>query len=184
MPRYASAASLLLLLAACGGSNSFVDRLTPQEVGGTYNVCMLRFRPQNVALPVADLLVSVMDSTPPAGRPDPTLALSGSLDQYDLVYTRLDDGFLQQLRGTTTLGTSVVNTRFYGDQPGAVAAEALLPASVGFNFHETPKRLTDTTLFYTVRRADYAAAAGIPETDLQDRVSGSLEAALQVGDCP
>jgi hypothetical protein len=175
---------LLLLLAACGGDSSFVNRLTPAQVAGTYSVCLLRFHPQNNALPLADLLTSVMDSTPPAGRPQPTVALSSTTAQYDLVYTRARDGFLQQLRGTTSLGGSSVTVRFYGDEAGAVAAEALLPASVSLEFRDSPRRLTDTTSLYTVRRADYAAAAGIPETDLQDRVTGSLEAALQVGACP
>jgi hypothetical protein len=124
MTRYAPAAALLVLLAACDGGSSFVDRLTPQEVAGTYNVCRLRFRPENTAFPVADLLTSVMDSTPPSGRPDPTLALSSSSRQYDLVYTRSDDGFLQQLRGSTEMGASTVTPRFYQDQAGAVAAEA------------------------------------------------------------
>jgi hypothetical protein len=183
MTRYAYAA-LLLGLAACGGDDGFVDRLTPQETAGTYSICRLRFHPENVAFPVADLLTSVMDSTPPAGRPEPTLALSASSHQYDLVYTRTRDGFLQQLRGTTAMGASAVTTRFYEDEAGAVAAEALLPGSLAMSFRESPRRLTDTTSFYTVRRADYAAAAGIPETGLQDRVSGRLEAALQVGGCP
>jgi hypothetical protein len=184
MPRYASCATLLLLLAACGGDSSFVDRLTPQEVAGTYDVCRLRFRPENVAFPAADLLHTVMDTTPAAGRPDPTIALSAGLAEYDLVYTRQSDGFLQQLRGSTTLGSATVTPRFYQDEAGAVAAEALLPATLRLNFHDTPRRLTDTTSLYSVRRADYARAAGIAETGLQDRVSGRLEASLQVGGCP
>jgi hypothetical protein len=183
MRRYAPAAALLSLLAACGGDNTFVDRLTPEQVSGTYSICLLRFRPENVAFPVADLLVSVMDTTPAAGRPEPTIALSNTLQQYDLVYTRASDGFLQQLRGTTSLGPTTVAPRFFTESAGLVAAEALLPASMPLTFHDAPRRLTDTTEFYTVRRADYARAAGISETDLQDQVSGRLEASLSVAGC-
>ena len=180
--RYAAA---LLLLAACDGGNGFSqDRLTPAEVAGSYSVCHLRFRPENVAFPVADLLLAVMDSTPPAGRPSPSLALSGSEQRFDLVYTRQSDGFLRQLQGNTGLGSHNVTVRFFEGEAGAVAAEALLPDNVAFDFRDAPRRLTDTTGFYTVRRADYAAAAHISESGLQDRINGRLEASLQVGGCP
>jgi hypothetical protein len=186
MTRTSYAATLLaaLALGACGDSSFNVDRLTPAEVAGTYSVCVLRFVPENGILPVANLLDSVMDATPPAGRPSPSLALSGSQQRYDLVYTRVSDGFLRQLQGTTGLGDEEITVRFFEDQAGAVASEALLPSSVEFSFRDAPLRLTDTTGFYTVRRADYAAAAGVSESGLQDRINGRLEAALQVGSCP
>jgi hypothetical protein len=184
MSRIAYSAAALLILAACSGGNGFtVDRLTPAEVAGTYNVCLLRFRPENSAFPVADLLVTVIDTTPPLNRPEPTLALSNSQQAYDLVYTRQDDSFLRQLQGTTGLGESTVTVDFFDGEAAGVAAEALLPESVVFSFVASPNRLTDTTGFYTVRRADYAAAADISENGLQDRVSGRLEAALTVGSC-
>jgi len=185
MSRITLPAAALLALAACGGDNGFsVDRLTPAEVGGSYDVCLLRFRPENAAFPVADLLASVMDTTPPANRPEPSLALSSTNQQYDLVYTRQRDNFLQQLRGSTGLGQHTVTATFFGEEPGTVASEVLLPRQVEFTFHEAPQRLTDTTTLYTVRRADYAAAAGISESGLQERVTGRLEAGLQVGGCP
>jgi hypothetical protein len=174
----------LLPLAACDDNGFVADRLTPSEVSGTYSVCTLRFRPENALFPVADLLTSVMDTTPPSGRPRPSMALSASVQQYDLVYTRQRDGFLQQLRGTTGLGATTVTPRFYEESAGAVATETLLPSSLDFSFHASPRRLTDTTGLYTVRRSDYAAAAGISETGLQERVSGRLEASLQVNGCP
>ena len=184
MSRTAYSAAALLVLAACGGGNGFtVDRLTPSEVAGTYNLCLLRFRPENGAFPVADLLASVMDTTPPPNRPEPSMALSGSAQTYDLVYTRQSDSFLRQLQGTTGLGEETVSVRFFSEEATGVAAEALLPSSVEFSFRSSPHRLTDTTGFYTVRRADYAAAAGISESGLQDRVNGRLEAALTVGSC-
>jgi hypothetical protein len=37
---------------------------------------------------------------------------------------------------------------------------------------------------YTVRRSDYAKAAGITEEGLQDRISGTLEGTFAVGACP
>lgn len=177
------AALLALPLAACGENGFAEDRLTPAEVAGSYSVCMLRFRPENPVLPVADLLTSVMDSTPGAGLPTPSVALSGTAYHYQLRYVRESDAFLRLLEGGTALGAATVTPRFFEENPGAVASELLLPSTVAFTFLEAPHRLTDTTPPYTVRRADYAAAAGIPETDLQERVTGRMEASLQVGGC-
>ena len=179
----ASALLALLPLAACGENGFEVDNLRPSEVAGSYSVCILRFAPENNVFPTADLLVSMMDTTPPTGRPAPSLALSGSSQQYDLVYTRVRDGFLQQLRGTVGLGETTVTLRFFEDEPGGVAAESLLPSSMNLTFRDSPRRLTGTSGFYTVRRADYARAAGVNETGLQERVSGRLQATLQVGGC-
>ncbi|HEV3049151.1 MAG TPA: hypothetical protein VGX50_02540, partial [Longimicrobium sp.] len=76
----------LTLLAACdGGGGTGSDPLDPAEVAGVYNVCTLRFQPGNPAFPVADLLKTVVDTTPPAGRPEATIALTAG-GAYDLAY--------------------------------------------------------------------------------------------------
>jgi hypothetical protein len=178
------AALLALPLAACGENGFAEDPLTPSEVQGSYSVCLLRFRPENPILPVADVLDAVMDSTPPTGLPMPSVAVSGTAYHYQLRYAREQDAFLRLLEGNLGMGETTVTARFYeNNDPGAVASELLLPGSLTFTFSDAPRRLTDTTTIYTVRRADYAAAAGVPETDLQDRVSGRLEASLRVGGC-
>jgi hypothetical protein len=175
----------LLLLAACDGGNSFdPDRLTSNQVDGLYEICDLRFVPVNAILPTADVRQGVMNLNPPATRPRPSLSLSNR--SFDLTYTRKSDNFLQQLRGTYDLGTSDVVLRIYsGEAPTALAAELLLPPSVPLTFAGSPKRLTagGNGFVYTVRRADYARAAGVQENGLQERIEGRLSATLAAPAC-
>ena len=175
----------LLALAACDGSNTFdPDRLTSSQVDGLYEICDLRFVPTAAILPTADLRQGVMNLNPPATRPRPSLSLSSR--SFDLTYTRKTDNFLQQLRSTYELGTNQVALRIYsGETPTAIAAELLLPQVVALRFAASPKRLTadGNGFIYTVRRADYARAAGISEEGLQDRINGRLTATFRTGSC-
>jgi hypothetical protein len=175
----------LLALAACDGGNTFdPDRLTSAQVDALYEICDLRFVPVNTILPTANVRQGVMNLNPPATRPRPSLSLSNR--SFDLTYTRKSDNFLQQLRGSYDLGTSEVVVRIYsGETPTALAAELLLPQSVPLRFADSPKRLTadGSGFIYTVRRADYARAAGISENDLQPTISGRLIASLQAPTC-
>jgi len=175
----------LLALAACDGGNSFdPDRLTADQVDALYEICDLRFVPVNGVLPTADVRQGVMNLNPPATRPRPSLSLSNG--DFDFTYTRKSDNFLQQLRGSYSLGTDDVVLRIYsGETPTALAAELLLPQNVPLRFADSPRRLTagGNGFIYTVRRADYARAANVSENGLQERIEGRIVASLAAPSC-
>src|SRR5215218_624014 len=161
-----------VLVAACdGGGTESNPRLKPADVAGVYKVCTLTFRPIQAALPEADLLSTVIDEVPPAPKQAPSLTLSGTTATYQLVYTRLGHSFSQQLQGSVTLGSTALNVNF--GEEGQVRHELLLPGVLSVNYSAVTKQLTalGETVF-SVRRADYAYAAGITEEGLQDRING------------
>ncbi|HEX2205373.1 MAG TPA: hypothetical protein VHG91_18835 [Longimicrobium sp.] len=176
----------LLVLAACdgGGGGTGSDRLTSAETQGVYQVCALRFVPTQQLLPAADLLQRVIQTAPPQGKPTPTLTLSGNAPQFELVYTRRSDNFLQQYRGTLGYTENAVTVGF-GSSTGTIARELLLPGSVTLAFTATPRRLSTTgSAVYSVSRADYARASGASEENLAERINGRLVASFSVGACP
>lgn len=184
--RALAAAALLVPAAACDGDGggTSVDRLTPREVAGVYQVCTLRFTPSQAALPVADLLQRIIDPTPPAGKLPPTVTLSGSVPQYQLVYTRTSDAFSQDQRGSVSFGERTVNLSLGSETGSEIVREALLPSNLQLTFNAGAGTLTTTgTSLYSVRRADYARAAGITQEGLQERINGKLTATLQEGGC-
>lgn len=172
------------LLSACdGGGGTGGSRLNPADVAGVYQVCDLAFTPANAILPTAQLLRTVVDTTPSAGRPEPTLAVASN-GTYDLVYTRQSDNFLQQLRGTVDYGQEFIVL----DLPtGLIPAELLLPRGLSLRFSEAGgKRLTAAAgdnFAYAVARADYARAAGVSEEGLQNTINGTLRASLSASGC-
>jgi hypothetical protein len=174
------------LAAACGGDGGTnPSRLTPQEVQGVYNVCSLRFQPANGALPAADLLATVINPAPPAPKTAPSLTLSGQEASYQLLYTRRSDSFTQDLRGGVSFGGSAVFATLPDEGASEVRRELLLPSQLQLEFTESPRRLATAAGFaYSVRRSDYAHAAGISEEGLQDRISGSLSGTFSAGACP
>lgn len=172
-------------LAACNGDGTSSQRLTPGQVQGVYSVCTLRFTPSQTAFPVADLLATVVNPTPPAPKQPPSLTLSGQAYQYQLVYTRRSDNFLQLMEGSLDLRQSEVAVDFPEESQSEVVRELLLPPALAFTFSDGPRRLTSAgSLTYSVRRSDYARAAGISETGLADRISGQLNATFSTGTCP
>ena len=185
-PLRAAGLAALTLLAACEGGNGGTrpSRLTPAQVAETYQVCELKFSPANTILPTADLLVSVVDTTPPAGRPEFTIAFSKT-GEFDLVYTRGSDAFLQQARGTVEYGQQHVSISLPASS--AIAAELLLPRPLTLRFSSTNgNRLTadvSDNLQYPVNRADYARAANVSDEGLQNTINGRLTATLSVGGC-
>ena len=176
-----------LFATACDGDSSGSQRLTPGEVAGVYRVCTLRFVPVNSIFPAANLLERIVDNTPPAGKPEPTLTLSPSNSAFQLIYTSEADAFTQDLRGEVSYGRSEVFPRFYADSDsrGAIATELLLPASSRLSFDSSPKRLatdgSDGT--YSVPRRAYATAAGINEQGLSSMIEGRIEISLREGSC-
>jgi hypothetical protein len=173
------------VLPACGDGGTNEQRLTPGDVGGVYSVCSLRFTPSQTAFPVADLLATVVNPTPPAPKQPPSLTLSGQAYGYQLIYTRRSDNFLQQLNGGVSLHQSQVSIDLPDEGDSEVVRELLLPPVLALAFVDNPRRLTTAGgLTYTVRRSDYARAAGISEEGLQDRISGQLNATFTTGSCP
>jgi hypothetical protein len=174
---------VLALLAACdgdGGTGS--DPLTPQDVQGVYALCTLSFKPSNAALPTANLLGTVIDVTPPAGRPAPTIALANNAT-YDLAYTDEATQFLQQIRGSIGYREDQITLSFPTNN--ANAAALLMPRNLLLNYDAGTHRLTgDASGFpYPVARADYAAAAGISEEGLQNSINGTLSVAFARDGC-
>ncbi|HEX2207052.1 MAG TPA: hypothetical protein VHG93_05175 [Longimicrobium sp.] len=173
----------LALLAACdGGSGTGSDTLTPQEVAGVYELCRLRFQPSNSALPVADLLTSVVDTTPPAGRPEPTIALARN-GTYDLAYTDQQSAFLEQIRGSIGYRRDQITLSL--PSGNANAAALLMPRTLLLNYSAAEGSLTgDASGFpYPVTRADYASAAGISQEGLQSSINGTLQVTFNVDGC-
>lgn len=176
----------LLATAACDGDGGGTgpDRLTSAETQGVYQVCSLRFVPSQQILPAADLLQRVIQTAPPQGKPTPSLTLSGTAPQFELVYTRKSDNFLQLYRGTLGYSESAVSVDF-GSASGAIVRELLLPQILTLSFTDTPRRLaTAGSAVYSVARADYARAAGTTEENLAERINGRLAATFAVGGCP
>lgn len=169
------------LAAACGSDGvTPPDLLTPADVEGTYLLCELRFTPSQRALPAADVLAAVMIADPPAPLPPPSITLSGAAPEFELVYTRRRDGAPQRLRGDVEFGTGSVFLYLHSQAPSVVPFETLLPqAHLDLVFHAASGRMTaggEVSAYY-VNRRDYAAAAGIPEEGLQERIVGHITAA-------
>jgi len=185
-------ARVLLLAAvlaapACdgGGGTTAPPRLTPGDVQGVYSFCSLKFVPAQTALPQANLLASIVATNPPAPKQPPSLTLSGQSAGYQLLYTRKTDSFTQDLRGTVALGVDEIILSVPDEDTAEPRRELLLPGQLLLHFGSSPRQLTATgDVLYSVRRADYARAAGISEEGLQDRINGSLTGLLTTGACP
>lgn len=185
LARLALALPLVAVLPACGDGGTGGQRLTPAQVQGVYSVCSLKFAPTQTAFPVADLLATVVNTTPPAPKQPPSFTLSGQASSYQLIYTRRSDNFLQQLTGGVNYRTTQVSINFPDEDDSEIVRELLLPQAMAFNFSDNPRVLsTAGSLTYSVRRSDYARAAGISEQGLADRISGTLTATFTTGACP
>lgn len=180
----AAAVPVLLALAACADGGTPPRRLTPAAVAGVYQLCSLTFTPVQTALPAAELVGSVIDPAPGPGKPPPTLTLSGVAAQFELLYTHAGDGVPRQVRGDVEFGDGSVFLYLASQAPAVIQQEALLPPGhLDLVFHASPRRLTagSEVSAYSVRRSDYARAAGIGEEGLQDRITGHV-AAVFAGD--
>ncbi|HEU4882020.1 MAG TPA: hypothetical protein VFT45_07245 [Longimicrobium sp.] len=174
------------LAAACQPGVAAPDVLAPGDVQGTYLVCALRFTPSQHALPAADVLAAVMVAAPAAPMPPPSITLSGTGPEFELVYTRRQDGALQRLRGDVEFGSGSVFLYLHSQAPTLVPFETLLPPyHLDLVYHPASGQLTagDEVSAYSVRRRDYAAAAGMVEDGLQDRIVGHITAALSRDGC-
>jgi hypothetical protein len=182
-PTLCAALLALPLLAACDDDGGGPDRLDPSAVAGVYNLCELRFTPSNTLLRQADLMATVVDTTPPAGRPEATASLTPS-GIYDLVYTRQGDAFLRQLQGSVDYGATTVTLNTPSESP--IAEELLLPRPLTLTFTETNGRAlaAQSQFAYSVDRADYARAANASEEGLAATIPGSMSIVLSAAACP
>jgi hypothetical protein len=180
--RTALLAAALPLFAACDGGGSGPDRLDPSEVAGVYNLCSVRFTPSNSILPVADLMQTVVDTTPPAGRPEATVSVATGV--FDLVYTHQGDAFLRQLQGSVSYGSTAITLNL-PDQH-VVTQELLLPTPLTLTFvgGASPSLAAQTSFSYSVARADYARATGSSESGLAATIAGALSITLSAAPCP
>lgn len=162
----------LAVLGACDGNGTSADRLRPEDVAGVYNICVLRFQPSNAALPAADLMATVINPAPPAGRPLPTIALAENRT-YDLVYTARQTNFVEQIRGSISYQSNGVTLSIADTER---AAALLLPRSLALEFTDSPRRLASRAIAFphSVPREDYARAAGISQEGLQSTISGQM----------
>lgn len=178
----AAAAALPLLAAACDDGGSGPDRLNPGDVAGVYNLCELRFTPSNTILPTADLLETVVDTTPPALRPEATVAVAAN-GVYDFVYTRQSDAFLRQMQGSVDYGTTTVTFNIPGTS--TVAEELLLPRPLTFTLVEGPDRqlVGQTQFTYGVTREDYARARNASPSGLAPTIDGHASIVLSAAPC-
>jgi hypothetical protein len=179
--RAALLAAALPLAAACDDGGSGPDRLTAAEVSGVYNLCVLRFTPTNNILPVANLMTAVVDTTPPAGRPEATVSLANGA--YDLVYTRAGDSFLRQLQGSVNYGRNSVTLST--PEQSSITSELLLPRPLTLTFQSgTSRTLTAQSEFaYSVARDDYARAIGSNGEGLAQSISGTMTITLSTAPC-
>lgn len=179
--RAALLAAALPLAAACDDGGSGPDRLTAGEVSGVYNLCVLRFTPTNSILPTADLMTAVVDTTPPAGRPEATVSLANGV--YDLVYTRAGDAFLRQMQGSLNYGSSTVTLNT--PEQSAITSELLLARPLTLTFQSgTSRTLTAQSEFpYSVARADYARAINSNGEGLAQTIAGTMTITLSSAAC-
>lgn len=171
----------VLPLAACNDGGSGPDRLAPADVAGVYNLCQLRFAPTNNILPVADLMVAVIDTTPPAGRPEATLSVANGV--YDLVYTRTSDAFLRQMQGAVSYGATAITLAM--NPESEIAAELLLARPMTLTFVPGTNRVlaAQTAFTYSVDRENYARAIGSTGQGLAATITGSMTIGLSTGAC-
>lgn len=185
--RKALIAAFVVLLPACGTDLPTDGRvLTPADVQGVYRLCTLRFTPVQTVLPAVDLLARVIDPAPAPPGEGASLTLSGAAPEFELVYTRLGDGALRQVRGDMEFGSGSVFLYLTSQSPTIIQQEALLPPNhLDLVFHASSHTLTagDEVSAYYVRTSDYARAAGISSEGLQDRVLGHVTASFSEGTC-
>jgi hypothetical protein len=186
LPRALGLAGCALAAACTADGVAPPELLTSADVQGTYFICRLHFTPSQRGLPPADVLASVMHPDPPAPQPPPSITLSGTTPEFELVYTRRRDGAPQRVRGDMEFGAGSVFLYLNSREATVIPFEALLPQGhLDLVFHAGPGHLTAgaEVSAYSVRRLDYAAATGIDAALLQERIYGHIDAALARDGC-
>ena len=170
------------LAAACGDDDGTGPSLTPERVGGTYNVCSLAFNPTNDLLPDVDVLASAVNLEPGS---QPQLRLSTQTSDFVFEFIEEGDVIREQLRGTYSGSGNRVTLDFRG---GSVSPSSLLlNQRLGLDFQAEPKALlspaADAQTLYTVSRSRYAELADVSEEGLANPIPGTLSARFTAGAC-
>lgn len=168
-------ALLLALLAACGDDDGTgPDRLTEEEVGGTYNVCTLAFDPTgNFPSPV-NILTAV---EPGSAR----LEVLSNQRNFSLVF-RPTGGTTQTLPGSYDLGTNTVRLNF----SSAARSVLLLPRDLTLEFQAAAAKQLSTGANppgVTVSKATLDALTDEDLTNAADQIDGTLSADFTTGAC-
>lgn len=174
----------LLALSACDGDGgSGPDRLTPQEVGGIYQVCSLVFTPSGGSPPPLDIRAATMETS--AGGAVRNLTLGRTVTDFALEYTRRGDVLTRRFEGSYSTGRSRVSLDFAS---GAGIRDALLLPEVlnlVFTAGTQPRLEIDAVHgFHTVSRVDYERLAGQSFPNARDQITGALTGSFSLGSCP
>jgi hypothetical protein len=180
MKRFRKEVALALLapaLAACGdatGSSS----LTPADVAGLYEICTMRFIPDNPTQPDVDIRATVFETTKPGVR-SPQLALDVDR-RAGILFTLKDRNVPDELTGSFNLtGDRVVVSLPASEDPSSF----LLPGSLSLDFQTTVPELTSDANVYSVDRDDYARLSGVSEAGLAAQIPGHLSVRAQTLQC-
>jgi hypothetical protein len=182
--RSIAAASLFAVgVSACGGGGTGAVVLTPEQVGGIYQICSLVFQPAGPGRPPLDLRAAVMDTTPRPGLPQPQVRLSSTRYEFVLEFVPPGDFVERRFNHTFRTGPRTVALDF--PNPVEAMSALLLPPSLELEYTENPRSLRVTDVFreHRVPRADYQRLAGIQDPNLADPVIGSLTGVFRSGGC-
>jgi hypothetical protein len=170
--RLLALAPILAALAACGGDGgSGPDRLTPQQVGGVYQVCSLVFTPQGGSPPPLDIRAAAMETSGGAVR---ELALGRTVSDFSLEYTRKGDVLKRRFEGGYDTGTRSVSLSF--DNASEVAGSLLLPRRLQLDYDAARGVLEVSSAhsFHNVSRANYERLSGQSFPNSRDQITGTL----------
>ena len=177
-----------LAAAACSGYDDFLRQpnLTPAEVAGTYRLCALRFTPREFGLPPVDVLATLIESSPAAPLPAPSVTFDDATPAFAMVYVRERDGAVQEMSGEMEFAPTSVF--LYPRSLGSlqVRFETLLPEDhIDLVYDGARRELTagEEVSGYRVRREDYGPLAGIPLVDLPQRIFGHVTARFAEDGC-
>jgi hypothetical protein len=180
MKRFRKEVALALLapaLAACGDATGS-SGLTPADVAGLYEICALKFIPDNPTQPAVDIRTRVFETTKPGVR-SPQLALDVDR-RAGILFTLKDRNVPDELTGNFSLaGDRVVVSLPASEDPSSY----LLPGSFSLDFQTTVPELSSDANSYSVDRDDYARLSGTPETGLAAQIPGHLSMRAQTLQC-
>ena len=175
--RWALPALLVPLLAACDDTTG-AGGLQLDEVAGFYTVCALGFTPTG-AQPVVNVRAVAFELSRPNDLPRLALDPSGT---FELEYTPKGQFTDRELDGSFSISGDRVSLRFEG--PAGDREDLLLPERLHLDFQTSPLELSlVSSEEYSVRRADYATLAGVPEAGLAEQIPGRLSARFAAAGC-
>lgn len=171
----------LFALAACGNDGGTgPERLTPEEVGGVYQICSLTFAPEGGSPPVLDVRAATMEMGAGAVR---ELTVGQTVREFSLEYTRRGDVLKRRFEGSYSTGSDRITLDFAGPVP--VADALLLPQRLELEFRDSPRRLeiSGSHARHSVRRADFERLSGQSYPNARDQIVGTLSGRFSTAGC-